>query len=654
MTYQPQQPRPAPNAAWTAVGDGWHDVIAAAVTDVAGVRSQLTAVKAGAQQAAGALAPLHSPGFTGAVTGITKSMVGLGNVDNTADSARTVGAAQFTAGALPPARLPAEVAAIRVRVPGGEFNPTAKNWEPRPTGYPLVVAFGALPSPADAAATDLHAPTTVTGGAQPILLGDGSTIPVWPSSGVFDQAAIIGAVTVDARSASVYDAYTQRLPAEQFLTAFRQMAANACALLYTSQAQVPYLHPTLTLRFLDTAGLLAQTSRQGSWIEFGTSSVGAAVTASYTTHEVVHLIQHSPTNGTAQTSGVIEGIADWVLIQMGYHTAQNQRPGDGGTAWDAGYDTTGFFLDWVERTAGGGTPGFVRSLNATMNSTTWTPSVITGLNARNMTVDALWSEYKQWLSTPTTPAAVTPVGNPPAPNTTWTLQFRDEFDTGTLNTSVWVPLRGAPGGTYNSPVNPSGDDHAYAPNRVTVTNGMMRLAWDRTPITSYGVTYPYTAGYASTAAGLTVNAGCFIESRVQIGPANAGLWPALWLLPYPVNQWPPEVDIAEWVTSDTPDGLYHPHFNVHWQDSGGVNRQAYWQSYGPSGTNYLGSGWHTYGLLWRSNLMQVYLDGVAGPSYTGPGLGYLGDMYVVFSTGVMKGNTPANGSMDVDYLRVWR
>lgn len=52
--------------------------------------------------------------------------------------------------------------------------------------------------------------------------------------------------------------------------------------------------------------------------------------------------------------------------------------------------------------------------------------------------------------------------------------------------------------------------------------------------------------------------------------------------------------------------------------------------------------------------MQVYLDGVAGPSYTGPGLGYLGDMYVVFSTGVMKGNTPANGSMDVDYLRVWR
>ena len=42
-------------------------------------------------------APLASPTFTGTVAGITKSMVGLGNVDNTADSAKPVSTATQTA-----------------------------------------------------------------------------------------------------------------------------------------------------------------------------------------------------------------------------------------------------------------------------------------------------------------------------------------------------------------------------------------------------------------------------------------------------------------------------------------------------------------------------------------------------------------------------
>jgi hypothetical protein len=42
-------------------------------------------------------APLASPTFTGTVSGITKSMVGLGNVDNTADTAKPVSTAQQTA-----------------------------------------------------------------------------------------------------------------------------------------------------------------------------------------------------------------------------------------------------------------------------------------------------------------------------------------------------------------------------------------------------------------------------------------------------------------------------------------------------------------------------------------------------------------------------
>lgn len=51
------------------------------------------------------LAPKASPTFTGTVTGVTKAMVGLGNVDNTADAAKTFTAAQTTSGVFNPARL---------------------------------------------------------------------------------------------------------------------------------------------------------------------------------------------------------------------------------------------------------------------------------------------------------------------------------------------------------------------------------------------------------------------------------------------------------------------------------------------------------------------------------------------------------------------
>ena len=403
MAYPSIPPRPAYDADWTALGDAWHAALTQALSDDPVIRADLTSVKGTVAGLAAGLAPTANPSFTGTVTGISKGMVGLGNVDNTADAAKAIDGAQITSGVLDPARLPAGCAAIRTRLPAGEANPSATNWAARPSGYPLVLNVGAAPGPVDALATDIHIPTATAAAPstpQPIALTDGSTIPLWAGAELFDQTQLIGAVTTQVTAQATYDAYTSRLPAAKLLPGFRQMAANACALLYTSMAQVPYKHPNLTLVFSSTSGVLAQTWKSLSKIEFGPLSVGAAVTASYSTHEVVHLFQHSPTNGTAQTSGVIEGIADWVLVQMGYHTAANQRPTGGGTAWDAGYDTTAFFFDWIERTAGGGTPGFVRALNQSLNTATWSSSVITSLNVQGKTVDQLWTDYKAALAPP--------------------------------------------------------------------------------------------------------------------------------------------------------------------------------------------------------------------------------------------------------------
>jgi hypothetical protein len=66
------------------------DELAAALGDDANFATTITTSLA-------AKAPLASPTFTGTVSGITKTMVGLGNVDNTADTAKPVSTATQTA-----------------------------------------------------------------------------------------------------------------------------------------------------------------------------------------------------------------------------------------------------------------------------------------------------------------------------------------------------------------------------------------------------------------------------------------------------------------------------------------------------------------------------------------------------------------------------
>jgi hypothetical protein len=77
------------------IGDGvtaWNDMPYAggdgpiAIEDIEGLADELAA-----------LAPIANPTFTGTVSGVTKSMVGLGNVDNTSDVNKPVSTAQATA-----------------------------------------------------------------------------------------------------------------------------------------------------------------------------------------------------------------------------------------------------------------------------------------------------------------------------------------------------------------------------------------------------------------------------------------------------------------------------------------------------------------------------------------------------------------------------
>ena len=142
MAYPSIPARPDPLANWTALGDAWHAALTQALSDDPAIRADLTAVKGTVAGLVTGLAPTANPSFTGTVSGISKGMLGLGAVDNTADNAKALDGTQLVSGTLEPQRIPARVAAMRFRTPANELNPSATNWEPRPTGFSLVAAVG--------------------------------------------------------------------------------------------------------------------------------------------------------------------------------------------------------------------------------------------------------------------------------------------------------------------------------------------------------------------------------------------------------------------------------------------------------------------------------------------------------------------------------
>jgi len=102
-------------------------------------------------------------------------------------------------------------------------------------------------------------------------------------------------------------------------------------------------------------------------------------------HEMVHCWQN---NGMgAAPGGLIEGIADWVRLRDGFVPPHWKRAEGGGGRWDAGYQRTAYFLDWMECRFG---DGLVRRLNAALEEK-YTENMWEGLVGKG--VEELWEEY---------------------------------------------------------------------------------------------------------------------------------------------------------------------------------------------------------------------------------------------------------------------
>lgn len=102
-------------------------------------------------------------------------------------------------------------------------------------------------------------------------------------------------------------------------------------------------------------------------------------------HELVHCFQHNGF-GTCP-GGLIEGVADWVRLRAGLAPPHWKRHAEGD--WDAGYERTAYFLEYLESRFGEGT---VRRLNEKLRTQRYEEKPFwTEILGRS--VQDLWTDY---------------------------------------------------------------------------------------------------------------------------------------------------------------------------------------------------------------------------------------------------------------------
>jgi hypothetical protein len=106
-------------------------------------------------------------------------------------------------------------------------------------------------------------------------------------------------------------------------------------------------------------------------------------------HEMVHCWQWNA-YGTAP-GGLIEGIADWVRLKSNFVPPHWKQESDGD--WDAGYQHTGYFLDYLENTFG---EGSVRKVNESLRGKKYHDGELWE-DLFGKKVDKLWEDYGKQL-----------------------------------------------------------------------------------------------------------------------------------------------------------------------------------------------------------------------------------------------------------------
>ncbi len=220
----------------------------------------------------------------------------------------------------------------------------------------------------------------------------------------------------------------------------------------------------------------------------------------------------------------------------------------------------------------------------------------------------------------------------------WHLVWDDEFDSPPLTYRLWSVK------SFLYPYNYQ--LQYYSRSHVAVAAGALHLTVTNTPEDGR----PYTSAWVSTQGTMAWQYG-MIVIRAKL-PADAGLFPALWMLPADAGKVVlPEVDIME-----AKGGHVHRVFmTLHWAGPG--------RSLQSTGTSYAGpnftTGFHTFALKWTPHQLTWYVDGVVRFQTTQhvPHV----PMYVIMDVavgGAFPGNPPPTdrwpAAMVVKYVRLYK
>ncbi len=233
--------------------------------------------------------------------------------------------------------------------------------------------------------------------------------------------------------------------------------------------------------------------------------------------------------------------------------------------------------------------------------------------------------------TPPSPSTPIPVGQS---SSGWTLVFEDHFSGTSLDRNKWrTDYWNGGNGELQEYVN----DNSH--NNYLVKDNILSLVARRESYNGKS----YTSGVVSTNERFSQKYGYF-EIRAQL-PHGKGLWSAFWLMPDP-NGWPPEIDILEHLGYDNTIYMTY-HF------SGGQRQGTY--------STDCSSGYHVYGVDWRSDHISWYVDGVERYRYTDRTKIPTQNMFILANLAVggsWPGNpdssTPFPSAMKIDYIRVWK
>jgi beta-glucanase (GH16 family) len=219
----------------------------------------------------------------------------------------------------------------------------------------------------------------------------------------------------------------------------------------------------------------------------------------------------------------------------------------------------------------------------------------------------------------------------------WQIAFDDEFNTSSLDTSLWSV--GWFGSGITRAVNGL-EDACYDPANVSQSGGELDLALAK-KTESCGGTQPYAGALVSTNHRFSFTYG-FVEVRAWLAGSGSTVydWPQIWT---DGQSWPQngEIDLLEGLGGSA---CYHWH-----GPPSGVG-------YGSCPGGPFAGGWHTFGVDWEPGIVTYYYDGRnVGSVANVTSLITSNPMYLILTSSTSGSSVvQAPVTERFDYVRVWQ